>query len=492
MEAPPPTSDPRNPLQGLSRPAGLSRLAGLSRPAALLITCLTVLLAIYIQNPSFAILHKYKYGHRLPLQFTATQALPQTASESVLTKHVLAHLTSAQLSSRERTLEDIANSPATRARLLATLSSLYLYRSRALGAMMRKRKAFAKMVRQDRLLLQQARVDYSVKLAGAEKRVRHTAKVMEQILAHSCAYYAVARKEVEAFARATEPGSGGAGDHTRLIQAMKHFVRDYSTEGTAERQRTFGLIQGWLAQELPESGREAMKILVPGCGVGGLLWVVAAMGFEVVGVEWSFWMNIMQHFIASAGPVPIHTIYPYIDWWSHHITNSNMTRPIHFPYSSAPLPPAISLSSSSDIPQLLVDTHPAHRVFLHESDFTTIHPPFSPPQYTCIITLFFLDTAQSLPTYLRKIHDYLLPGGVWINLGPLLYGTKPWVELSLEEVVAVAEGMGFVFGSGDYNGWVDTLGDGKVVGLRAGYNVDWKGIGRNEYLAQAWVARKKG
>jgi len=412
-----------------------------------------------------------------------------------------------------------------RARLLATLSSLHLYRSRALGALARKRRAFAKMVRQDRLLLQQAGVDYSAKLAGAEKGVRHTAKVMEQILAHACAYYAVARKEVEAFARATESGSGGTGDHTQLTQAMKHLVRDYSTEGAAERKRTFGLIQGWLAQEFPEGGREGVTVLLPGCGVGGLLWEVAAMGFEAVGVEWSFWMNIMQHFVSSAGPVPIvdtelevngdehkgqHTIYPYIDWWSHHVTNSNMTRPLHFPHSSAPLPPAIPPPSSSDKIHPLVDTHPAHRVFLYESDFTNIHPPFSPPLYTCIITLFFLDTAQSLPTYLRKIHDYLLPGGVWINLGPLLYGTKPWVELSLEEVVAVAEGMGFVFddivgkmrkegpeggwveGSGDYDGWVDTLGDGKVVGLRAGYNIDWKGIGRNEYLAQAWVARKKG
>ena len=380
---------------------------------------------------------------------------------------------------------------------------------------------------QDRLLLQQAGVDYPAKLASAENGVRHTADVVEQILVHACAYYAIARKEVEAFARATESASGAVGDadHAHLTHAMKHFVRDYSTEGAFERKRTFGLIQGWLAQEFPEGGREGMKILLPGCGVGGLLWEVAAMGFEVAGVEWSFWMNIMQHFVASVGPVPIvdtelgvngdidehkkqHTIYPYIDWWSHHITHSNMTRPIRFPHSYAPLPPATPLPSSPDTVSALIDTHHTHHVSLYESDFTTIHPPSSPPQYTCIITLFFLDTAQSLPTYIRKIHDYLLPGGVWINLGPLLYEGEPSVELSLGEVLATAEGMGFIFddivekmrqegpkegwieGSGDYDGWADTLGDGKVAGLRAGYNIDWKGIGRNDYVAQAWVARK--
>ena len=43
------------------------------------------------------------------------------------------------------------------------------------------------------------------------------------------------------------------------------------------------------------------------------------------------------------------------------------------------------------------------------------------------------------------IHRILKPGGFWINFGPLLYGTGPFVQLSLEEIVAVTEAMGFEY-----------------------------------------------
>ena len=51
--------------------------------------------------------------------------------------------------------------------------------------------------------------------------------------------------------------------------------------------------------------------------------------------------------------------------------------------------------------------------------------------------------------YLRIIYDALAPGGVWINLGPLLWhwennnSNDPSVELTLEEVKALARKIGF-------------------------------------------------
>lgn len=41
------------------------------------------------------------------------------------------------------------------------------------------------------------------------------------------------------------------------------------------------------------------------------------------------------------------------------------------------------------------------------------------------------------------IHKLLKPGGVWINLGPLLYASYAQVELTAEEVVRTAELTGF-------------------------------------------------
>ncbi len=41
--------------------------------------------------------------------------------------------------------------------------------------------------------------------------------------------------------------------------------------------------------------------------------------------------------------------------------------------------------------------------------------------WDCIVTCFFVDTAPVVMEYIETILHCLKPGGVWINLGPLLY-----------------------------------------------------------------------
>jgi carnosine N-methyltransferase len=41
--------------------------------------------------------------------------------------------------------------------------------------------------------------------------------------------------------------------------------------------------------------------------------------------------------------------------------------------------------------------------------------------WDCIITCYFIDTAHNIIEYTEVIWNALKPGGVWINLGPLLY-----------------------------------------------------------------------
>ena len=67
-----------------------------------------------------------------------------------------------------------------------------------------------------------------------------------------------------------------------------------------------------------------------------------------------------------------------------------------------------------------------------------------------IATCYFIDTAKNIIEYLEVIHRALKPGGLWINLGPLLYhfeGMKNEmsIDLSLEEVKTVATNLGFTF-----------------------------------------------
>jgi carnosine N-methyltransferase len=135
------------------------------------------------------------------------------------------------------------------------------------------------------------------------------------------------------------------------------------------------------------------------------------------------------------------------------------------------------------------EAKPEPSVLLVEGDFTTV---FSKQQgeYDVIVTHFFIDTARNLLSYFDTIHRLLKHGGFWINFGPLLYGTAPFVQLSLDEVVAVVENMGFEFEEIDERCGNISLVEKKVRWKEAEYGFNRKALNRNVYKAQAWVARK--
>lgn len=69
------------------------------------------------------------------------------------------------------------------------------------------------------------------------------------------------------------------------------------------------------------------------------------------------------------------------------------------------------------------------------------------------MTSFFLDTAKNVVAYIEVIQKILKPGGVWINMGPLLYHFEELedeisIELSYEEVREVILRSGFEMGVG--------------------------------------------
>jgi carnosine N-methyltransferase len=56
----------------------------------------------------------------------------------------------------------------------------------------------------------------------------------------------------------------------------------------------------------------------------------------------------------------------------------------------------------------------------------------------------FLDTTKNVLDYIKLIWKILKPGGIWINLGPLMYHfADVSVEFTLEEEVEFAKSIGF-------------------------------------------------
>lgn len=106
--------------------------------------------------------------------------------------------------------------------------------------------------------------------------------------------------------------------------------------------------------------------------------------------------------------------------------------------------------------------------------------------YDFIVTLFFIDTSLNAIETIEHIHSLLRPGGKWVNLGPLLWtgGGQAAVELSLEEVLRLAEMVGFSL-SGQ-----NEEGAERRRTVECEYTADKTAMMRWLYQGAFWVATK--
>ncbi|KAF7335718.1 N2227-domain-containing protein [Mycena venus] len=156
------------------------------------------------------------------------------------------------------------------------------------------------------------------------------------------------------------------------------------------------------------------------------------------GNEFSHYMLLSSHFILNrTSEINAHTIYPYVHSFSNVTSNETTMRPITIPdVLPSDLPDGVNFSLVAGDFEEIYGT---------ESD---ANEPQS-GQWDAVLTCFFIDTAKNIVNYLRIIHNILAPGGVWVNMGPLLWHWEnnttndPSIELSLEEVKTLAHAIGF-------------------------------------------------
>ncbi|KAI0692868.1 N2227-domain-containing protein [Cerioporus squamosus] len=259
-----------------------------------------------------------------------------------------------------------------------------------------------------------------------------------------------------------------AGDLGRVRESLKHFVRDWSSEGCGERDKMFGPILAIL-RDVQLDKRATTRVLVPGAGLGRLAWEISELGFHTTANELSFYMNLAFRFLLSGKTTQRahqHVLQPYSSWFSHQRTTDTVFRSVSFP----------------DVVPRLSD-----RFVLAEKDFLSIQRPEGSAGFDFVVTLFFIDTSLNVIETLEHIHALLRSGGTWINLGPLLWtgGGQAAVELSLEEVVKLAQMIGF-----------DVADDRAPEHMRlrtveCEYTADKAAMMKWLYQAEFWVATKK-
>jgi len=227
--------------------------------------------------------------------------------------------------------------------------------------------------------------------------------------------------------------------------------------------------------DIPPEERGDFRVLVPGVGLGRLAFDVAMLGFACQGNEFSHYMLLSSYFILNrTDEIRKHTIYPYIHSFSNVTSRDAMLRSVLIPDV---LPSA--LSSGSDFSLVAGDFEEIYGA--EQGDGSGQEPQSG--QWDAVLTCFFIDTAKNIVNYLRIIHRILAPGGVWINLGPLLWHFEnnttndPSIELNLEEVKQLARDIGFELS--------------KERTIETTYTSNAQGMLDYVYHAEFWVAKKK-
>ncbi|KJZ67967.1 hypothetical protein HIM_03754 [Hirsutella minnesotensis 3608] len=360
-----------------------------------------------------------------------------------------------------------ANHP--RRRLLDALHGFLKYQERQSTELSRLRGLYKNVPKSQKTLLEH-HLSYSSKFDQVQAKLIVNQALCDQIVGNALHFYGIEIEELQKHIRDTE-ASGHLADKVSVSQALKHIVRDWTDEGDHERNSTFRCMLGTLTQLFPDrlnEEQDAIKILLPGAGLGRLGHEINRLGgFEVTTNEYSMFMNVLYRFIETHHVKNGKSFHPFIDGWSHHATDADMHRSLQFPD---------------------VEVDP-RGVLLMEGDFTTIYRK-DYGTFDIVLTYFFIDTARNLMNYLDNIKGVLKPGGYWINLGPLLYGTAPLVQLSLEDVLKISEAMGFEFSDTDEQYGPLTFEESTVRSMEAVYGFDDKALTKNAYNAQFWVARK--
>ncbi|CAI4213131.1 unnamed protein product [Parascedosporium putredinis] len=298
-------------------------------------------------------------------------------------------------------------------RLLDTLYGFRKYFDRNAEEVRRWKKLYKHVSPAQKKLLETT-IQYSQKFVKTEHFLAENQHLCDRVVRAALDFYGVDPSELDEHIKQAEKDNKLA-DRVSVSQSLKHIVRDWSEEGLSERGDAFPCLLETMSGLFPERGSagEEVKVLLPGAGLGRLGHEVASLGgFEVTSNEWSMYMNVMSRFLDTITSTSLDTVYPFVDYWSHHVSNVDMMRPISFPDKP--------INSSS--------------VLLVEGDFTTAFAE-NTAHFDSVVTHFFIDTARNLISYFDTIHRVLRPGGYWVNFGPLLYGTGPFVQLSLEEII---------------------------------------------------------
>lgn len=296
-------------------------------------------------------------------------------------------------------------------------------------------------------------------------------------------------------------------DLEKTRSCINQFYREWSAEGAVERSICFEPVIAALEAEFTFRAktdhaldRSDLKVLAPGAGLGRFVFDVCCAGFSVEGNEISYHELMASSFILNhVQKASQFKIAPFALNGSNHMSRADQFQTCQIP----------DIHPSAELSQAGQSRIPSHeRMSMVTGDFCVLYNQMEyADSFDAVATVFFIDTAPNLIRYIEAVRNCLKPGGIWINLGPLLWhhagrkeddgersGTKQdqkpeaadtgigdpgSVELTNEEVIALVGHLGFI------------VEHQKQDPCETGYINNPRSMLQSTYRPSFWIARKQ-
>ena len=228
-------------------------------------------------------------------------------------------------------------------------------------------------------------------------------------------------------------------DIIKMRSTLRLFTRDWAMDGIEERNSTYKPIlnelKNFFERKTKKEFQDGINILVPGAGLGRLMYEIAKLGFKSQGNEFSYYMLLCSNFIFNnTTKKDEFVLQPFIHSFSNIFNEETPFKKILIPDENL----GEELSKTDTGEMSMVAGEFCH-VYKDKINF-----------FDGIVTCYFIDTANNIIEYIETIHNIVKIGGLWVNFGPLLYHyteneNEISIELSWEEVKHIIIGYGFEF-----------------------------------------------
>ncbi|KAG7807839.1 hypothetical protein KL921_004134 [Ogataea angusta] len=340
----------------------------------------------------------------------------------------------------------------SRSQLLRAVNEMRQYLARGKAWNEKKRQLYKTMSwRQQKIV---AQTGYQAKMNKVDATLAENYKLLQDCVARTVRNYNISTHELKL--AADQARLSPQTDHHKVIEGLCHFARDWSPAFDREVVPILDYVRTQLARlDLAKT-----TVVVPGSGLGRVAHEIAQLGArEVVSVEYSWYMLLLNEFVYADSPRR-YQVYPYVHNYSNHVATQNQFRAVELRQRAKPA-----------------------NLSVQQGDFTSFTAARlrSEPHHVAIVTCFFLDTAENLMDYfdaVARVADAARGDVLWVNVGPLKYGTAAKAELSHEEIRKLRSVCGWQL--------VDECPRPELLG----YLTDTEGLWQGYYGVTMWTCKR--